>query len=150
VERRVDVDHPDDRVPVPQRRAHRGPNLLHPDRLTRLEPLVLLGVGGQHRDFLADHHVDDRARVRKGPVGRHPLPRLEAADAEPKRVLLLEEEEAPVDRQVLEDQVHDLVEHRLQVVQGNQRLCDLHEDLEDLVLVRDVEDDALPVRRGLV
>ena len=62
--------------------------------------------------------------------------------------LLLEQQEAAVDRQVLEDQVHDLVEHGLDVVGGDERLGDLDEDLEDLVLVGDVEDDALAVRRS--
>jgi hypothetical protein len=72
-----------------------------------------------------------------------------AGDPQLQGTLLLEEEEAPIDRQELEDQVHDLVENRREVVRGNERPGDLHQDLEDLVLVRDVQHHAFAIGRRL-
>ena len=111
------MDHADDRVAVPERSAHRRSDLLEADGLARLETLVPLRVGSQHGDLVPNDHVDDRPGVRQGPVGRHPLSRLEAVDPEPQLALLFEEQESAVDREVLEDQVHDAVEHGLEVVQ---------------------------------
>ena len=124
-------------------RAHRRADLLHADRLARLEALVGLGVGGQHRDLLAHDHVHDRARVGRGAVGRLALADLKPRDPQLQGAPLLEQQEPAVGREELEDQVHDLVEHRGEVVGRDQRLGHLDEDLEDLVLVGEVEHHAL-------
>src|SRR5262249_61361123 len=47
-----------------------------------------------------------------------------------------------------EDRVIDVVENRLDVFHGDQRLGDLDQDLEDTVLVGGVEDGALAAGRG--
>ena len=76
-------------------------------------------------------------------VGGRSLARPEARDRQLQGAALLEQEEPAVGRQELEDEVHDLVEHRGEVVGRDERLGHLDEDLEDLVLVGEVEDDAL-------
>ena len=142
VQRRIDVDHADDRVAAPEGRAHRGADLLHADGLAGLEALVGLRVRGEHRHLLLHDHVHDRPRVRSAAVAGRTLARREPRDRELQRSPFLEEQEAAVGRQELEDQVHDLVEHGGEVVGGDERLGHLDQDLEDLVLVREVEDDA--------
>ena len=59
VNARVDLHGPDHAVAVPERDAHRGADLLDPDRLPGLEPTVRQGVRGEHRDPFPDDRVDD-------------------------------------------------------------------------------------------
>ena len=90
--------------------------------------------------FCPHHHVHDRPRsTAADPSEVARAATSESADPQLQAALLLEQEESAVDGQVLEDQVHDLLEHRLDVVGRDERLGDLDEDLEDLVLVGDVE-----------
>ena len=95
--------------------------------------------------FCLHDHVHDRPRVRRRAVGGLALLRLEPASSTAVRLpsVLFEQKVAAVGRKELEDQVHDLVEHGREVVGRDERLGDLDEDLEDVVLVRDVQRRAL-------
>ena len=100
------------------------------DAAPSLETLVGLGVVGHHRHLLAGHHVEDGARDRHrgggAAIGLASPEQLELRGAG----LVEQDDEAAVDHDVVEDHVHDLLEHRLELLDLDQGLGHLGEDLE--------------------
>ena len=128
-QRGVDEEHADHRVAVPQRRAHRRADLVQAHAHAGGEALVRLGVGGEHGDLLARHQLEDRLRDRR--LGE----RGAAARARHAQLGLAvggeEQDVGALGRELLEDRLHDLVEHRLELLDLEEGARDLGERLED-------------------
>ena len=141
VERRVDVDDADDRVAVPERRAHGRADLLHADRHARARSARRSGrPRSAPRPSAAPpcpRSCASRARSRRRSSA---VPRLEPADPQLRARPASSSSRKPRSTgRYSKIRSMTFAEHRLDVVGGDQRLGDLHEDLEDLVLVGDVE-----------
>ena len=101
------------------------------DRLSAEEARVFEGVGGHQRHLLLGHHLQDRARDRDV-LGVRPFDELRQL-RDRSSVLVEQDQQTALDRQVLEDHVHHDVEERVEVVALQHRFRHLHEDLEDLL-----------------
>ena len=134
VDRGVDLHGADHAIAVPQRHAHRRADAMDRDRLAAEQAGVLECVGGQQGYLLLGHHLEDVAR------DRDVLPLEALTELRQLRhrssVLVEQDEEAAVHRQVLEDDVHDGVQNRVELLVLKEELRDLNQDRHDLLALR--------------
>ena len=143
MERRVDVNHADHPLAMPERRAHCRANLVDTDTAAGLESLVGLSVMGENCDLLLGHHVEDGPRY--GNLRRATILCI-------SRSIQLElwvsigikkNDEPTIHEELVEYQVHHLFEHRFEFLNLDQDLGYLGEDFENALAGADLFGDLL-------
>ena len=151
--RGVHVDDPDDLVLVPQGRAHGAADAVEADGVAGPEARIDEGVGGQDGDAVLGDAVGDRlGDADLAAVGRVGVAVLDDHRDQLVRAVLAEHQEAAVGGDVVEHDVHDLLEHLLHRPDGDERLRHLGEDPQDPVGLLDLLDVGcfLPARACLL
>ena len=143
MERRVNVNHTNHPLAVPQRRAHRRANLVDADTATGLEPLVGLSIVGENCDLLHGHHIEDGPR--NGNLRRATILCIPRSIQLELRVSIgVEKNDEPtIHEELVEDQIHHFLEHRFEFLDLNQDLGHLSEDLENALAGADLFGDLL-------
>ena len=144
----VAVDQADDVLVVPERHAHGRVDLGLDDAHLGPQALVGLDVGDEDGRVALQGRLDDRLADEDalGPQGAVLDP--DDLGLEGLGLLVLEHEDAPVHRQVLDEHVHDVVEELVEGHVVDEGLADLAHDGDDLLVLLEAL-EVEPAARGL-